>query len=178
MRVVPLAAIALALAAAGPALAAPDARGIAQVPKRPTPASAKCGANLERSEALGYFFADTGCRGVNIKSTRYWASGVPIVAVGPFNDVSGRLVSRCNEDLATRTVKCLWKPANKGRTVAYVFAPVTFPRRVTVNVLAGGTGATGTVIVLRQDYLVRDDGTLRCSQSIPRAARCTRPPAG
>ena len=174
MRVVPLAAIALAIAAAGPALAVPEAKE----PKPPTPAAAKCGANLERSEVLGYFFADTGCRGVNIKSTTYWASGVPIVAVGPFNAVSGRLLSRCTEEVATDSVKCLWKPTNKGRTLTYVVAPVTFPRRVTVNVRAGGTGTTGTAIVLRQEYRVFEDGTLRCSQSIPRAARCTRPPAG
>jgi hypothetical protein len=78
---------------------------------------------------------------------------------------------RCETPGSKRSLQCYFSGANRGREVALEYTTDQPFASTTLHVLAGGTGAGGTTIVLRQTFFFNREG-MTCSQTMPPAPAC------
>jgi len=156
----------------GPAITIPTIRVVVN-PDRPTPEQARCGGHV--SDALAYFSIRVVCKGVDVKSTTIHYSTEPARRwAGPGAATGARWLKRCGPYPGLTGFKCWWRAANASSVLEHrAVPPASGQTVITLHVLAGGRGDTGTAIVLRQVWYARGGGQFTCLQSVPRARACT-----
>lgn len=142
-----------------PAVTMPAVGGAVD-PIRPDPAKAGCRADV--AQAGTNATVAFRCDGLSPKS---------VTGVGSRGKVTRVRGAPAECQFRERDAHCRIPPGYRGRTARLEFLVDAPWPRFTLYLTAGGVGDLGTTHVLRQDWWFLPDGTVRCSQVIPRAER-------